>query len=311
MKNKIPYILIAGLVVMQVYSINKINDLQTQIADNSYTLNDRINAISTQVNYIYSDVDNRLEEQASIIHNSSFAFGEIDIDTLLVPVTFTVEPKQVTDTMTVSLKFDDETILLSKADTVYSGTKMMELTDDETFPAIVIEDDGTQSITQDGGLRIYNLVNEFIPRLNVLTMRSYSISTSPTSDLIEYYNSSELFIDGNYENFKTGQYVTYVDNEKVNEIDIDLSECSEGEPILPSAEGVTLEKGQILTTYFVVLDAQGFTHQYPIEHYYAGSEIQREPYYGVVRITDKNGEIIYDSIESWEYSDEYKYETEA
>lgn len=310
MKKKIPYILIALLVISQVYSIGKISDLENLI----WTTNNRIgeveNALNNNISSIYTNVDDMLKEQASIIHSASVSFGEFDVDTITVPVNFTVAPKQVTDTMTVSLKFEDETVQLEKDDTTYIGSKIFNISENEINPDIIIEDNGTKTITQDNGLRIYDLCSEFIPRLYPVSPFDSSITTRPNSDIIEYQQTGELFIDGNYEDFEKVSYVTYIDGEKISEINIELSQFSAGEPIFPSDEILKLEKGQIIQTYVVALDNLGFTHQYPLEYYEAGSDEKREPYYDLVRITAENGEIIYDGIGNEKYAEEYGYEVE-
>ena len=303
-----PYILIALLVITQCYSIGKRIDLENQILNTNNTISNVQNSLNNKINSIYTNVDEQLKEQASIIHSASIDFGKFDIDTLTVPVTFTVEPKQVTDSMAVSLKFNNEMILLSKDDTVYSSTKVFELTNDEIFPTIVIEDGGTQIITEDNTLRIYDLASEFIPRLYIQSSFGSVITTRPNSDIVEYQQTGELFIDGNTEDFESAQYVTYIDGEKINEITIDLSQLNMGNPIFTSDEILKIEKGQILTAYVVALDNLGFTHHYPIEYYDAGSEEQHERYYDIVRITAPNGEIIYDSTGNGKYAEEYGYE---
>ena len=314
MKKKTPYIsyiLIALLVVTQVYLISKINNLESQITNTNNTINNINNNLSERINLVYSNVDEQLKEKASIIHDASFSFGEFDTDTITVPVNFTVSPKQVTDSMKVYLKLNDETIQLEKEDNSYKGTKIFNISENEINPDIIIEDNGIKTITEDDGLRIYNLVDEFIPRLYSMGPSNSSITTRPNSDVIEYQQARELFIDGNYEDFKKIQYVTYIDNKKVDEFKINLSKFNIGEPVFISDKTFKLEKGQILTNYVIALDNLGFTHYYPIDYYKAGSDLQREPYHDIVRITDKNGEIIYDSTENGEYEEKYGYEVEV
>lgn len=269
--------------------------MQYEVSRYQNQSNEMHNQSQLHINSIYTNVDAQLREQACIIHNSSFSFGEFDAVTRSVPVTFTVEPKEVTDSMTVSLKFQDETMLLAKDDTVYSGTKTLTLYDNELYPTIVIEDSGVQSVTQDAGLRIYDLVNEFIPRLYIYSSFYGDVETTAGSDTIDYLQIGDLFIDGAYDAFENAQLVTYIDGEKANEIAIDLDECSAGNPVFPPEETYQLTEGQILTTSVIALDTMGLHHEYPLEYYKAGSDIQREPYYDAIRITASNGQVVYES----------------
>ncbi|MFI3228458.1 MAG: hypothetical protein R3Y09_13795 [Clostridia bacterium] len=251
--------------------------------------------MNSQINDIYNNVDNKLDQQDSIIFNSNTEFGEFDIETLTVPVTFIVEPKQIYEETEVYLKVDDEIIILEKDMSTFMATHTFHLSDIEISPKIIIENDGLQSLTQDEGLHIFSLVDEIIPRLYPVSPFGFSVIAKADSDIIEYQSSGELYIDGNYADFETVKYVAYVDEIKVSETEIELTMFANGNPILPEYKTFELTQGQTLKTYIVAWDNLGLTHEYPIDHYVAGSNEKREYYYDVVKITSQDGRVIFDN----------------
>ncbi|MFI3255547.1 MAG: hypothetical protein R3Y63_14640 [Eubacteriales bacterium] len=309
MKKKIPYILTALLVVTQIYSLSRIKNLENQIINANNTINNVNSDLSWHINSIYSNVDKQLKEQASLIQSASAILGEFDVNTTTIPIDFTIEPKQVSDNMMVFLEFDDETIQLEKQNTTYKGRKIFHIFENEIHPKIIIEDNGLKTKTQDEALSIYGLVSQFIPRLYPIQFGT-SVTSSPNSDIVKYELNDPTIMDGNYKDFKKVQFVTYIDGEKTNEITLDLSKYNEEEPIIQINEILELEIGQILTTYLVAIDNLDFTHYYPLEHYEAGSDVQREPYFDIVRITNKNGKIIYDNTLNGNYPTGYVFETD-
>ncbi|MFI3227727.1 MAG: hypothetical protein R3Y09_10035 [Clostridia bacterium] len=311
MKKTIPYILIAILGISQFYSYRAIEDLENQVWNYQNQLNSAQSSLSNQISNIYTNVDEKLEEQASIIFSANTEFGEFDADTLTVPITFTVEPKQVNDSTSVSLKFDDETIMLEKGDTVYSGTKIFTLSGDEIYPNVIIKDGETQNVTQDRGLYLYNLVQEFIPRLYPDEFFGYGYSYVDDPDIIEFQQSGEMYIKGDCDGFESVKYVTYIDGKVAGEIEIDLSSYESGESIFLDFQPFELLSGQTIATSVVAVDKLGFIHEYPLNHHVVGSDEQHEPMYGAIKITTENGEVIYDSANDEKFAEEYGFYNEV
>ncbi len=298
MKKFVPYIVIAILVLTQIWMFSEIhimNNKQESMENQIWNLDNNLN---NQIASIYSNVDEKLEEQASIIHMASLELGTFDTDTLTIPITFTVVPKVVTEDLTVSLGFDDETILLTKDDTTYSGTKICTLTGQDITPTIILESQGSKNITQDDGLCMDSLVDEYIPRLYVMTP-FYETTENALSDGVEYLQYGEMFFDGGWSDFASANFVTYIDDVKVDEIQIDLVAVQQALIFPLPDKTYELKNGQVLTTYIIAVDNLGLTHTYPQQYYVAGDDAQREPYYNAVKITTPNGEVVYDNTSDY------------
>ena len=108
MKNtKILYIVIAILVVLQIYSLLQINGLKTKVQETERGIGYAQERLDRNISEIYSNVDRKLEEYTSLVTSSGYEIGEINLQTLKVPVTFKLQPKTLTETTAVFLKYGE------------------------------------------------------------------------------------------------------------------------------------------------------------------------------------------------------------
>jgi hypothetical protein len=288
MKKQISYFLIAALIILQIYSLAMINSLQRRIDNNNNTIYSVENQLSNQINAIYQNVDVQLKAQASLINSSAIALGKLDVDTLTVPITFTVEPKTVTETMLVSLDINGDIVELEKSGLQYSATKNFEISDSIDFK-IIIDDNGVKHIEEQNGLNSHQIKEQIFPQL----FASFGGESSYGSN--EYRAKGTINIDYKASTannqFVDIKYVTKVDDKIIKETPISLDRNYGF--TLDIDEKYSLNNGQILTFYIIATDSLGFVHEYLIKHYEAGANAQREPYHEQENITAPNGEIVY------------------
>lgn len=292
MKKQTAYILVAALIVLQLYSLVKINSLQSRVENTNNIINSVENRLDNQINSIYQNVDQKLEAQASLIYNSSTKAGKLDITTLTVPITFTIEPKVVTETMSVSLDFNGEIVRLEKSGLQYSITKNFEISD-SISPKIIMEDNGIKNIEEHMGLRVSNIKEQVFPNI----FAGFSGESS--------YGSNEYRVKGHLDiDYKPSQdnnpfidmkYVIKVADEIIKETPVVLEKNSglDGTFTLDIDDKYSINDGQILTSNIVAVDSFGFTHEYLVTHFVAGSNMQREPYFKQEKIIAPNGELVY------------------
>lgn len=287
MNKKMVYAVVAVLAITQLYTCGVVRSLRSELASINYRINNIDSSLNGRIDAIYTNVDNMLEEEASIIHDARTIMGEWDLDALTVPITFVVEPKAVSQTMTVSLQFDDETLLLKKEDISYIGTKTVALSDATVYPKIIIEENGVQSITQHLGLRVVELIDTAFP--SILYPR-FSGETGYGSNTYRRNGEVDMDIKGDAGAFVSMNLVTCIDEEAV---DVKPFDISEGVPFLEVEDTYTVQAGQVIETLVVGVDANGFTHAYTVDHYVAGDKVQREPFRENRRITAPNGKVVY------------------
>lgn len=293
MNKRTTYVIVAALLFFQMASLSRISSLESKIDnmhDTVYTLESQLN---NQISSIYQNVDAQLTEQASLVHEAYFEVGTLNAETLSVPITFTVEPKAVTENMNVALDFDGEVIPLEKNGLEYTYTGDFGFTD-PIFPTIVFEENGVQTVEEDNGLYVTSLRWEIFP----IFYAFFSGQTSYGSlSNYRYRVNGELSIDYKPASkdvyFTSMKYVVKVDGEIMEETPIPLGEEGYLELGLELNNTYPLDKGQTLTTGVVAVDTLGFTHESRIAVYEAGANAQMEPNYGEVTITAPNGERVY------------------
>lgn len=292
MKKQTAYILIIALILLQLYSITKINSLENRIENTNMTLHSIDNRLNNQINNIHNTINKKLEEEASKIYDSSVAVGSLNKDTLMVPITFTVEPKTLTETLSVSLDFNGEILPLKQSGIKFSGTKDLEISEN-VYPKIILEDSGVKNVEEHRGLSVSRIKETIFPNIFV----HFSGTTKYSSG--EYHAKGSLM--GEYQHSKNNndfidmKYVVKIDGEIVHEKSIPLVKENEySEPLsIDIDDEYSLDKGEILTTNIVAVDTLGFTHEYLVTHYEGDSNDQREPHFEKMNIKGPNGETVY------------------
>ncbi len=292
MKKQSLTVLIAILVMLQLYSLSKISTLQTQIERVNYTANSAETHLQSQISEIYQNVDQKLEKQASLILRAYAQVGKLNGDTIMVPVTFTVSPKTVTDTMSVSLDIDGETLPLVRSGLEYSATKEFEISKN-IFPTIVLEDSGEKHVEEHEGLMLANLKEMIFPEVYAYFSGESSCGSN------EYREKGQLQVDCKPSQENNGltdiKYVVRVDGETVKETPVPLGQESGmgGTFEIDIDNKYSLGDGQILTAHVVAVDSLGFTHEYQVLYFVGGADAQREPDFRQEKIIAPNGETVY------------------
>ena len=305
MKNKknILYLLIVLLLIVQVYSIHRINSLENHISNIESSCINYQNTLSNVTSNISSNVRSILEQQASIISSCSYEIGEPDIETLNVPVTFHVQPNALSDSTTVSLKFGDDIAAMERKGTEFVLTETFGIAD-EIFPTVIVEDKGVSQFEENNNLRIYGgLKSQIFPEMDPHFSGSWGSYSNPYnfkldgSLYLDNYSESAVNAD-NTTVFTKAKYVISLDGEELKSADIDLSS-----PDL--AFGIDLdikcnmEAGQTLSIYVYVEDSLGFTHEYPVFSHVAGEGPGEDFDYNGEKITAPDGTVIFNNAYSY------------
>lgn len=288
MKRRAPYILITVLIISQIYSLAKMNSLQGKLENINNALYTVENRLGGQINSIYHDVDEKLKVEASLINDFTTVVGEFNAETHTVPITFTVEPKSVTESMSVLLDINGEMIELEKSGMQYATTRYFEVLDDISIK-IIIDDNGVKNIEEQAGLNSMQIQERLFPRL----FASFVGESTYGSD--EYRANGRLYIDykPSKENnrFVDMKYVIEVDDQVIKETPIEC-DGDKGLDLIIDDE-VPLDTGQTLVSNVVAVDSYGYVHEYLTIHYVAGSGEQRESSLDQMRITAPDGYIVY------------------
>ncbi len=282
------------LAVLQVYSVFQINSLKAKVQQTENGIAYAEDRLERNISEIYSNVDRKLEEYTSLVTSSGYEIGEFNLQTLKVPVTFKLQPKTLTETTAVFLKFSEEKIPMEKQGTEFVLTKDFAIKD-EVSPTIIIEDKGVLQFEEHDYLRVYNIKDEVFSSLSPRFEGESGYSGQEPYDYRMKGNIAmgSSVING-HNSFKDIKYIVTLDDEVIKTYQAGFV----GIGNIEINDNFKMETGQTLIGKVVATDGLNFTHEYLIMHYVAGEREQREHYYENEKIIAPNGTVIYDLDES-------------
>ncbi len=283
MKNKITAIALVALVIMQIVSFVQIGNLRNTINNYENNFHNEIDHLRTEISGIYSNVDNMLEEEASILQTAEYEIGELNLDTLVAPVTFTIVPKTIADDTTVAIDINGTPHQTTRNNTEFTATVDIEMGDVVT-PNIVITTGGIQHL-QAMNARI-SLTDEFVPEI------SYPRFTGIENPSPEYSASGHVRFDVkeamNGNSITTAEFIAKVDDAEV--FTLPFEQPHNGSFEAPVTMEFPVSAGQTVSYYVNATDEMGFTHEHLFHRQTIGSEnhmhVQNRTVYA------PNGEIV-------------------
>ena len=120
--QKIITCIIVGLLIFSLIQIANLNDRIDNLVSANSRLNSEISQLNSTINSIYSNVDEQLKKEASLITGIDYSVGTPNADMKTAPVTITVVPKTVTNDMKLSVEIDGTIAPLERNGNEFSGT---------------------------------------------------------------------------------------------------------------------------------------------------------------------------------------------
>ena len=230
-----------------------------------------------------------LKRQASIIDSFEYSFGMPDNNTLSVPVTFNITPKEIKADTSATLFVSGESIRMKKNGTDFTATLPVGIFD--AFEAKVILADGGIQKTEKLDVS-ENLREKLLPTINVRYKGKWTYSRNQG----EFHSTGNLSLDvkpaANNNKIETARLVIEVDGKTISEKRIEKI----GESMIPFDEKITVSAGQKLTVAVIAADSLGLIHkaigvQYELDD---NADLMRESVWsGETIITDKDGTLLY------------------
>lgn len=115
-------VIVIALGIALCFSFFKINDLELRIRNLQGYMNSSISMLENSVNSIYTNVDQQLKEEASLLSGVEAEYGEINLDDHTIDVTVKLVPKLISEDMKVSISINGRSADLSKAGSAFTGT---------------------------------------------------------------------------------------------------------------------------------------------------------------------------------------------
>lgn len=266
MKKQLITVPLAILILLQAISLFRIGSLKSEITN----LNNQISGLQTSqsslANSIYTNVENLLKKQGSIIDSYDFSVGDIDKERYEVPVTFSITPKESSAASSAKLILSGESISMERIGTTYKATGKISIFDGLTA-TIILSENGTDRTEKLGDFGM--LMEKFIP--------SYFVSFDGTSGYskkngeaagtyerrgnitLEFHNSGNAY-------FKEAVLVTEIDGIIVDEVPLADRQA------LQVNRKFELSAGQTLVMYVRAVDSIGLVHKRTTNQFSVDSE---------------------------------------
>lgn len=292
--KKFLYIIIAILLMWQVNSAFQIQNLKRELQQTKNNITNTEDRLNFNIRSIYLNVDNRLAEQASIVSFCNFEVGNFNLETRKVPITFRLQPKVLTETTEVLLKFGEDMELMERESTEFVLTKEFQI-EDEILPTIVIEDNGTQQFENNDYLNVYDIKDKIFP---ALYPRFRGKSGYNHEEPYRYYLKGQIDLKFNSDmqnRINDVKYIVLIDDEVRKTYGIDSSNPK----IINIDDTFELQEGQRLIGKVVATNRLNYSQEYIITQYVGGEEEPLDSYRCEnERIIAPDGSVIYDFKEN-------------
>ena len=164
------------LVIALIVGFVQFKDFKTETENRFNNLSHQYNNLNSTISSIYNNVDEKLEQQASLITFFDFQYGELDSENLKVPVSVKIIPKTATASTKLTLDFGSRTVDMKKGENMeYTADFKSDLflgESDETVKLIISEGNTTKSEELDW--YISSLHNHFLPNLHGLLEKPHA-----------------------------------------------------------------------------------------------------------------------------------------
>ncbi len=248
----------ASLVMINNLS-QKIENLETQLMNQA----DRINSVDGSIGSIYSRVDEKLTQQASILSSVESNFGELDSKRLTVPLTVTVVPKKVTGDAKFFLGLGEKEYAFSKSSaTDYSVKLDVDLFN--TQSVYFIQKENGETKTEQLDLGAADLRYSYLPSIDYADA---NFSEIHKDGFINFRGDINISCNSpmNMSGVKFESFLLYaeVNGNKVWEQDITSYIVSDGTAHIPFARSFEMDaQKDKLIIYVSAVDSAGLVHRY-------------------------------------------------
>lgn len=292
MKTKHLTLLLILSLILNAYAILRIGSLNRDLFQQGNQLQSQLQGMDSQINGISYTIEQKLNEQASLLSSHTLDFGDMDPETFKVPVQVTVMPKRLEQGTIAKLIINgQEAIMTPGSSYALVGTVEVSVFE-ELHPTIVFENGDVKELEN---LMAYGpLRYDYLP--NMGANYNGQISNPPNTNKWRFQGEVHIALDPN-------KYKTDVKSVKLLEL-LDGVPVKSHETalnmdiIIPLNEEITIEKGQSYELMAVMEDANGLIYNHYVEGFYLDPSSGFNGDYGQgerITILDSNGKVLFTS----------------
>ena len=293
MKKDYRNIIIAALILFNIFTLSKINSIERNLDNNIQYFSSEQNNLRREMSNIYSNVDEKLKKQASILDSFDITFGDKLTEDLTVPVSISVTPKENTDNLTAELLINDVRNPMTK-----TGTSFIASVDAYIFNPIQIK------------VVLNNKKKKKIETIDKYDDLRYKYMLDINANFIGSvkYNSGKYEYDGDIvihffgpseSSLEKVSILRYLNGKILDEQEVDMHGS---DSTMHSIKGdVELSANDRIEVYVNVQDNNGIIYKYIVKADEIDSEgklVRMTPEWtngSVIEIKDKNGKVLFEN----------------
>ncbi|MBQ1966537.1 MAG: hypothetical protein II356_01030 [Clostridia bacterium] len=293
-------LIIIILAVALVVAFVQLNGYKTESENRFNNLSNQIQRVSDDIQSIYGNVDDMLEEEASLVTSFNYEYGKLDAENRLVPVSVKITPKTLTDKTVITLDFGSEKVQLKRGDggefTADFNAPLFPDTESEVVKLLI--KDGNTTQTQELDWYISSLHSNYLPEL----MAGFTFDKTSFSEEKGLTVDGDVFFMGDIEESGgtafTDLKLVYMINDKI----VDEQEIPET-AFETAFDDIDVYKTypdakaeDTFTLYIEGVDEYGLVHRITVKEIVciSGEETSEESLGNYETILDKNGNVLYE-----------------
>lgn len=285
--------IIAALILLNIYTIFKLNSMERTLDDNVQYLDREQRNLSREIDDIYFNVDEKLKKQASILDSYDVTFGDKLTEDLTVPVSISITPKKNTDNLTADLMINDKRYSMQKTGTTFTASINAYIFDPFQIK-VILNDNSTEKIETIDDYD--NMEQKYILEIHGDFLGDTKYSSG------KYQYDGDIVINSYGHSNNSAEKVSisrYINGEISDEQEVDIQG---NEPIMHSVKDeVELSANDRIEIFINVQDKYGINYKYIVKADEIDSEgklVRRVPEWtngSLMEIKDKNGKILFKS----------------
>ncbi len=199
MKNKALTAIIIVLCIAVAICGCYIYKLDASIDDTRLNLNNRINQLQNEIQNIYANVDQKLEEQASIISSENYEFGKTNLKNHTVELICSIIPKEyIAEKTKAEIFINGKSYPLTLGNSCFSATVPIPLFEESKTEKIIFTEDDT--VRTQETVQYFSPRFEYLPDMSVDFTGSYDHNIKNKNYIEELHGTLNICIYGQTDN---------------------------------------------------------------------------------------------------------------
>lgn len=158
-------VIVIALGIALCFAFVKINDLELRIRNLQGYTNSSISMLENSMNSIYTNVDQQLKEEASLLSGVEVEYGEINLNDHTIDVTVKLVPKLISEDMRISISINGRSAELAKTGSAFTGTIPVDIYNMGELILMSIETEAGAQTQYLSEIQVEYLWSERIPSL--------------------------------------------------------------------------------------------------------------------------------------------------